>query len=151
MKKTPVKSKASPTGYPTLLTGIGSLLEQSRHAVARAANCFMTATYWEVGRRIVEFDQAGKKRAEYGEALLKRLAEDLTARHGRGFGWRNLASMKLFFLSYPNILQTVSAKTEAIDISQTLSAKSFPDFSASRTARATASCASRNANPFLVR
>ena len=144
MKKTPVKSKASPTGYPTLLTGIGSLLEQSRHAVARAANCFMTATYWEVGRRIVEFDQAGKKRAEYGEALLKRLAEDLTARHGRGFGWRNLASMKLFFLSYPNILQTVSAKllsagndsllqtpsakTEAMEILQTLSAKSSPDW-----------------------
>ena len=144
MKKAPVKSKTAPASYPTLLAGIGSLLEQSRRSVARAANCFMTATYWEVGRRIVEFDQGGEKRAAYGEELLERLAEDLTARHGRGFGWRNLASMKLFFLSYPNILQTASAKllsagnrsilqtppakTEAIEISQTLSAKSSPDW-----------------------
>jgi hypothetical protein len=48
-------------------------------------NALMTATYWEVGRRIVEFEQGGEKRAGYGEELLARLADDLTARFGRGF------------------------------------------------------------------
>jgi predicted nuclease of restriction endonuclease-like (RecB) superfamily len=120
-------AKTSPVAYPTLLTGIGALLEESRRSVVRAANCFMTATYWEIGRRIVEFEQGGKKRAEYGEDLLNQLAEDLTERHGRGFGWRNLASMKLFYLSYPEILQTPSAKllgSGEIANLQTLSAKS---------------------------
>jgi hypothetical protein len=45
----------------------------------------MTATYWEIGRRILEFEQGGKKRAAYGEELLDKLATDLTARFGRGF------------------------------------------------------------------
>lgn len=125
MKK--LAAKIKPVAYPTLLTGIGALLEESRRAVVRAANCFMTATYWEVGRRIVEFEQGGKRRAEYGDELLERLSRDLTERHGRGFGWRNLASMKLFFLSYSKILQTPSAKLlgdGAVEILQTVSAKS---------------------------
>lgn len=121
-----VTHKAKPANYPSLVTDIGSLLEQSRGAVVRAANCFMTATYWEIGRRIVEFEQGGQKRAEYGDELLIRLAEDLTEKHGRGFGWRNLASMKLFYLSYSKILQTPSAKLVSglgSQIVQTLSAQ----------------------------
>jgi hypothetical protein len=51
----------------------------------------MTATYWEIGRRIVQSEQAGEKRAEYGELLIKQLAKDLSASFGRGFGPRNLA------------------------------------------------------------
>ncbi|HTJ98899.1 MAG TPA: DUF1016 N-terminal domain-containing protein [Bordetella sp.] len=52
----------------------------------------MTATYWEIGRRIVEFEQGGSDRTAYGDALIKRLGEDLSARFGRGFAWRNLTS-----------------------------------------------------------
>ena len=53
---------------------------------ARAVNNnIITATFWEVGRRIVEFDQGGKARAEYGKTLMEELAKDLTVRHGRGF------------------------------------------------------------------
>lgn len=100
--------KSNSARYPTLLTGIGALLEESRRAVVRAANCFMTATYWEIGRRIVEFEQGGKKRAEYGEELLVRLAEDLTARHGRGFSYTNLNKYRQFFLLYREILPTAS-------------------------------------------
>lgn len=127
MKK--LASKIKPTAYPTLLTGIGALLEESRRAVVRAANCFMTATYWEVGRRIVEFEQGGKRRAEYGEELLERLSRDLTERHGRGFGVVNLSHMKKFYLCWPvaKILQTLSEKLSgAVDglIFQTLSEKS---------------------------
>ena len=50
----------------------------------------MTATYWDVGRRIVEFEQHGKKRAEYGKALLKRLAADLEKQDGRWYSVDNL-------------------------------------------------------------
>jgi len=56
-------------GYDGLLTGVSELLEQARHAAARSANAIITATYWEMGRRIVEYEQAGKDRAQYGEEL----------------------------------------------------------------------------------
>lgn len=125
-------TKIKPAAYPTLLTGIGALLEESRRAIVRAANCFMTATYWEVGRRIVEFEQGGKRRAEYGDELLKRLAEDLTARHGRGFSERNLEQMRRFYECWP-ISQTLSAKSlpgTELAISQIASAKSMSRISA---------------------
>jgi predicted nuclease of restriction endonuclease-like (RecB) superfamily len=130
MNKPISKRRPKPASYPKLLTGIGTVLEQSRRAVVRAANCFMTATYWEVGRRIVEFEQGGRKRAEYGDELLKRLAEDLTARHGRGFGVDNLQRFRQFFLCFPavEIYATPSRKSSIENDAenlQTLSAN-FP-------------------------
>jgi len=85
------------TSYAGLIGGISELLEAARRASVRVTNALMTATYWEVGRRIVEFEQGGKKRAEYGEELLKRLAEDLTTRLGRGFSRQNLQNMRQFY------------------------------------------------------
>ena len=69
------------------------LLEAARSASARAVNAVMTATYWEIGRLIVEVEQRGDSRAEYGEEVIKRLGQDLTNRFGRGFSWRNLYQM----------------------------------------------------------
>ena len=90
--------------------GIAGVLEAARQTSARAVNAFMTATYWEIGRRIVEHEQHGSERAEYGNFLLKELGRDLTARFGRGFGWRNLLQMRAFYLSFPDEkLQTLSA------------------------------------------
>jgi predicted nuclease of restriction endonuclease-like (RecB) superfamily len=83
--------------YSGLIGGIGELLETARRASARAVNAFMTATYWEIGRRIVEFEQGGEKRAGYGRALLQRLSGDLAGRFGRGFSVDNLESMRLFY------------------------------------------------------
>ena len=68
-----------------------------------------TRTYWEVGRRIMEFEQGGKGRAEYGAELLQRLAIDLTQRFGRGFSLRNLRTMRSFYAGWP-IRQTLSAE-----------------------------------------
>ena len=99
-------------GYDQLLVNITGLLEAARHASARVVNALMTAIYWEVGRRIVEFEQGGKERAEYGEVLLKTLAQDLTMRFGRGYGWRNIFQMRAFYLTYSGILQTPSAISE---------------------------------------
>lgn len=98
--------------YAAVHGDIVALLESARVAAARSVNALMTASYWEIGRRVVEFEQAGKERAEYGQALLKRLAADLSARFGRGFSERNLEQMRLFYLSWPpeKISQTASAK-----------------------------------------
>jgi hypothetical protein len=84
--------------YGQLLSGVVSLIEQGRLAAVRSVNTVLTTTYWLVGRRIVEHEQSGSKRAGYGETLLKRLAEDLTGRLGRGFSERKIRQMRLFYL-----------------------------------------------------
>jgi predicted nuclease of restriction endonuclease-like (RecB) superfamily len=102
-----------PTDYAAVHAEIVALLEAARRAAARSVNAVMTATYWSVGRRIVEFEQGGQERAVYGEAMIQRLGEDLSRQFGRGFGWRNLAQMRAFYLAWPaqEILQTPSAKS----------------------------------------
>lgn len=117
---------SSPDPYDGLLGDVVELLAEARQTSARAVNSLMTATYWEIGRRIVEFEQEGKERAEYGTDLLKQLGKDLTAKLGRGFGWRNLYSMRGFFLTYPAILQTTSSKSGPNPKLQTASAKLQP-------------------------
>lgn len=87
--------------YSEVLTGVAELLESARRTAARASNAIMTATYWEIGRRIVEYEQGGKERAGYGQALLARLSNDLTVRFGRGFGVDNLELFRTFYLAYP--------------------------------------------------
>ncbi|MFC4298875.1 YhcG family protein [Castellaniella hirudinis] len=119
------------TAYNGIHGDIVALLEATRRAAARSVNALMTAGYWEVGRRIVEFEQGGKGRAEYGEALLLRLSSDLTPRFGRGFGRRNLQDMRLFYLAWgpERIWQTLSAKSSSLPIFETSSGKS-PDLAA---------------------
>lgn len=95
--------------YPAIRDGVAALVETARHTAARAVNHQMVATYWEIGRRIVEFEQSGSDRAAYGEKLLLRLAKDLTEQFGRGFGFANLHHMRRFFLEF-QILQTVSVE-----------------------------------------
>ncbi len=88
--------------YNTVHTGIVALLlEAARQAAARNVNALMTASYWKIGRRIVEFEQDGDERAGYGEVLVERLSRDLTQRFGRGFGKANLWSMRAFYLAWP--------------------------------------------------
>lgn len=109
--------------YSELLTGVVRLIEQSRVAAARSVNVVLTSTYWLVGQRIIEHEQSGSARAAYGQALVKKLAQDLTARLGRGFSERNLEQMRAFYLAWQNP-QTVSADFVPGSIPQTLSAKS---------------------------
>jgi predicted nuclease of restriction endonuclease-like (RecB) superfamily len=114
-------SKPSSEEYGGLIGGIAELLEAARRNAARAVNALMTATYWEIGRRIVEFEQQGQERAGYGEQLLAQLSADLTSRFGRGFGRRNLFQIRAFYLAYRSIVQTSSAQLVK---EQTLSAQS---------------------------
>jgi len=89
--------------YSNTLSDVVALLEEGRQAAARSINALMTATYWLIGRRIVESEQGGRGRAAYGQALLQRLSADLTRQFGRGFGADNLELMRLFYQSYPPV------------------------------------------------
>ena len=95
--------------YQELLEHVGDTLEQGRSRAAAAVNTAVVATYWEIGRQIVEYEQGGSAKAEYGSALLKKLSRDLTDLYGSGFGMSNINKMRKLYLTYP-ILQTVSAK-----------------------------------------
>jgi hypothetical protein len=109
------KAVSFDSAYSEFVTQLVGLLEQARRNSARSVNAIMTATYWEVGRRIVEHEQRGKKRAQYGEALLRRLAEDLSSRFGKGFSGRNLLAMREFYLAW-SIPQTPSAELSALGV-----------------------------------
>lgn len=97
--------------YDRILSDMVELLESARRAAARTVNAVMTAAYWEIGRRIVEVEQAGKGRAGYGEQLLESLSADLTARFGRGFSVRYLRNFRAFYLAWP-IRQTLFAESK---------------------------------------
>jgi predicted nuclease of restriction endonuclease-like (RecB) superfamily len=102
-----------PENYDNIRAGIVELLKAARSVTARNVNSIMTATYWEIGRRIVESEQGGTARAAYGDELIKHLASDLSRQFGRGFGVVNLSQMKRFFLAWPTegIFQTLSEKS----------------------------------------
>ncbi len=113
------------THYGSILGDISSVIDAARRSAARSVNSIMTAAYWLIGRRIVEFEQSGEKRAGYGEKLLERLADDLTTRFGRGFSYPNLNKFRQFYLAYPqeNILSTASIESSG-PILSTLSIES---------------------------
>jgi predicted nuclease of restriction endonuclease-like (RecB) superfamily len=104
--------RASDPRYPALIKDLSGLLETARRSSARAINALMTATYWEIGRRIIEFEQRGETRAEYGAALLEKLSADLTLRFGRGFSRPNLQRFREFYLRFPlkQIRSTLSSE-----------------------------------------
>jgi hypothetical protein len=72
--------------YDRLIGDISGLVDEARRYSARSVNAILTATYWLIGWRIVEYEQEGKKRAEYGERLLHPLSNDLTRRWKGLFG-----------------------------------------------------------------
>jgi predicted nuclease of restriction endonuclease-like (RecB) superfamily len=102
-----------PDNYKDIRAGIVELLKAARSVTARNVNSIMTAAYWEIGRRIVQFEQRGESRAEYGEQLVQQLSGDLTRRFGRGFGRANLWQMRAFYSAWPEarILQTPSGES----------------------------------------
>jgi len=105
-------TKSIADSYGNLLSEMVELLESARRLSARTVNSIMTATYWEIGRRIVELEQGGKGRAPYGQELLPQLATDLTKRFGRGFSRANLEYMRRFFELW-RIPQTPSGESES--------------------------------------
>ena len=104
-----MKSVKAKTNYTRLLKDIGLTIETARQNAVKAINTELVKANWEIGRHIVEFEQQGNERAEYGTDLLARLSKDLKLRYGKGFGRRNILDMRRFYLAYQK-WQTVSAK-----------------------------------------
>jgi DUF1016 N-terminal domain len=99
----------SPPDDTRLFGKIAELIDLARRQVATAVNLTMVHTYFEIGRMIVEDEQQGKERAEYGKAVLKDLSQRLSDQFGKGFSIRNLEQMRQFYLTY-SIPQTPSAE-----------------------------------------
>ena len=98
MKEKIVKAEGQ---YQGLLSQISETYIQGRQKAVVAVNKYLVETYWEIGKYIVEFEQKGKQRAEYGTALLKELSKDLKLQHGKGFSLSNIKRMRQFYLVFP--------------------------------------------------
>ncbi|HII99249.1 MAG TPA: DUF1016 domain-containing protein [Methanoregula sp.] len=130
MKHAPVPRQISP-----LVQEIRDLVQRARRAAAQNINTLQVVTNYEIGHRIVEYEQRGSKRAEYGERIVRELSQRLTEELGRGFSKRNLEYMRRFYLEYrdaahqiPRIVPGKSPKTSVkqAPIVQTLSAQFTP-------------------------
>ena len=101
--------KVGKTKYNELLDNIGSTLKKARENAIKAINTELVKANWEIGRHIVEFEQHGKEKADYGSALLTSLAKDLKTKYGKGFSKSNIYLCRQFYIKYPKF-QTVSGK-----------------------------------------
>jgi predicted nuclease of restriction endonuclease-like (RecB) superfamily len=95
------------TGYRALVETISQVLEAGRGQAAWSLNSIMSAAYYEIGRRIVEYEQAGRRRADYGERVIEQLSIDLKKRFGGGFGRSSLFQIRAFYLAYRVKVQAV--------------------------------------------
>lgn len=88
--------------YQDVITDIKGIISSGREVAYNAANKAMVLTYWHVGKRIVEQEQAGKERAKYGQALIEALADELTKEYGKSYSKRNLQYFRKFYLAFPD-------------------------------------------------
>jgi predicted nuclease of restriction endonuclease-like (RecB) superfamily len=95
--------------YLELVQSIGNTIEGARNSAIKAVNTELLKANWEIGKYIVEFEQYGNKKAEYGSALLDTLAKDLKIRFGKGFSKSNVYLMRQLYIKFP-IFQTLSGK-----------------------------------------
>jgi predicted nuclease of restriction endonuclease-like (RecB) superfamily len=101
------KDEIIPREYGNLLDRVAVIFTQARLRAIRDINLTQVMAYYEIGKEIIEFEQKGKSRGEYGEKLIERLSEDMSKKFGRGFSPTNLKMMRLFYQSFP-IRQTLS-------------------------------------------
>ena len=91
----------TPTRLSSLADAIATQIEQARRQLRQAVNSVMVQSYWEIGRLIVEDEQQGESRAEYGKQQLQQLSQQLTERLGKGFDITNLRKMRTFYQAFP--------------------------------------------------
>lgn len=103
------KDKLSKTTYSQLVGRIAGILTQARSQAVRQINQLLVKTYWEIGREIVEYEQKGKERADYGSSLMIMLSGELSQKYGKGFSRTNLQNMRQLYLNHPKC-QTLSGE-----------------------------------------
>ncbi len=96
-----------------LFARVATILEEARGAVARTINTAMVQAYWHVGREIMEVEQAGEHRADYGDEVIKKLSRQLVGTFGKGFSAGNLKRMRQFFRVFP-VGSTIGSTVEPI-------------------------------------
>ena len=125
MKKKANSAVAKANALASLIEEVRRLVQSARRAAATSVNTLQVLTNFEIGRRIVEHEQQGRDRAEYGRELLKHLAAGLTVEFGRGYSETNLKLMRQFYVSWTDrfsqVSQIASAKSLPGPIGQTLS------------------------------
>lgn len=95
----------------TFFDEVRALLAQARQKAYAAVNFAMVEAYWEIGRRIVEEEQQGKDRAEYGAFLIKELSKQLTGEFGKGFTVANIKNFKQFYLTFPDFQKSYAVRS----------------------------------------
>lgn len=95
--------------YHKLVDTIGFTIENARQRAIQAVNNELLKANWEIGKFIVEYEQHGNEKADYGSSLLTNLSKDLKSRFGKGFSKSNIYLMRLFYLKYP-IFQSLTGK-----------------------------------------
>jgi hypothetical protein len=98
-----MESNLSHITDPSFINDVKKIVEQGRRTAYGAVNAVMIETYWRIGRRIVEQEQNGKERAEYGKQLIEMLSAELTLSYGKGFSGRYLRAFRQFYLVVPDI------------------------------------------------
>jgi len=96
-------------GYNQLLDNIGTTLQRAKENALRAINHELVKANWEIGKYIVEYEQQGNEKADYGSSLLTTLAKDLKTAYGKGFSKSTVYLCRQFYIKYP-IFQTLSGK-----------------------------------------
>jgi predicted nuclease of restriction endonuclease-like (RecB) superfamily len=87
----------------SIYTNIKNVLDEARNKAIRSVNFTMVQAYWHIGRLIIEEEQNGKERANYGESLIEELSKRLTVDYGKGFNRTNLWYMRQFYLTFRNL------------------------------------------------
>ena len=105
IKKSPVMKKEIAKGqistYDNLVERISTSYISAQTKVSNAVNASLIEAYWEIGRYIIEYEQKGSEKAEYGKKLLENLSKDLSLMHGKGFSISNLQRMRQLYGVYP--------------------------------------------------
>lgn len=105
------QSDLAEDNFDNLLGDIRNILSQARNKVYTAANTTMVDAYWRIGQRIVEEEQQGQERAEYGTQLIKKLSHSLSGEFGNGFSLANLKNFRQFYLTYPDFLKSYALRS----------------------------------------
>ena len=98
-----MKPELQKTNIESAYSSIKSILESARSKAYRAINFAMVEAYWNIGRVIVEEEQKGEKRAEYGKALVAELSKRLSSEFGSSFNERNIWYIRSFYIVFPNM------------------------------------------------
>ena len=95
-----------------LLGDVRAILDQARKKVYASVNIAMVQCYWQIGRRIVEAEQHGQRRADYGEGIIRALSHNMTNEFGRGFSYANLKNFRQFYLVYPDFEKSYALRSQ---------------------------------------